>query len=85
MRLSHILRIAAAAAACAAVAAQPALAGGEPKNGLPFTHAAGGRQAPTAVVNLTSEVVRARLMIVGEPRNEPPFTNDALGRFLHTK
>lgn len=88
MKLSRTLQIAAATAVCVAATAQPALAGGEPKNTLPFTQPATGNRSPAAAgIFSGSAIASARAAIGGEPKNVEPFTRrfnnaDALGRFL---
>jgi hypothetical protein len=57
----------------AALFAQAAVAGGEPKNEWPFTRPVMQR-SPQAAAHATSRVEPA---IQGEPKNEPPFTRPA--------
>jgi len=74
MKLAHGLQITAVAAACAATALPSALAGGEPKNGTPFTRLAGNGYgygtvyAPHQISRLATSTTTA------EPKNEWPFT-----------
>jgi len=87
MKLSRTLQIAAATAVCTAAAAQSALAGGEPKNGPPFTRPTTSGRSPAMVILSASAIASARAAIVGEAKNELPFSRrftdaDVLGRFL---
>ena len=87
MKLSHTLQIAVVTALCTAAAAQSAFAGGEPKNGPPFTRSATGSRSTAQVLVSPSTIASARIAIMGEAKNEPPFTRtmrntDALTRFL---
>ena len=72
MNLARGLQITAVAAACAATALPSALAGGEPKNGTPFTRLAGNGYgtvyAPHQISRLAISAPTA------EPKNEWPFT-----------
>ena len=72
MKLARGLQITAAAAAFAATALPSALAGGEPKNGTPFTRLAGNGYgtvyAPHQISRLATSTTTA------EPKNEWPFT-----------
>jgi len=72
MKLARALQITAVAAACAATALPSALAGGEPKNGTPFTRLAGNGlgtvYAPHQISRLATSITTA------EPKNEWPFT-----------
>ena len=72
MKLARGLQITAVAAACAATALPSALAGGEPKNGTPFTRLAGNGYgtvyAPHQISRLASSTTTP------EPKNEWPFT-----------
>jgi hypothetical protein len=87
MELFRTLQLAAATAVCTAAAAQPALAGGEPKNALPFTRLAAGRSPAATVILPAAAITTARIMIAGEAKNERPFRRsvkdaDAFARFL---
>jgi hypothetical protein len=66
----QFLRSTAVAAVGAAVLAQTALAGGEPKNELPFTRPVVVARATQA----TSSATQTSPEIRGEPKNELPFT-----------
>jgi hypothetical protein len=84
MNYARTLQIAFATATCTMVAAQAALAGGEPKNTAPFTRLATHGQS-TQVTLSPSAIANARTAIRGEAKNQPPFTlhvGDALARFL---
>ena len=70
MHTNVIARTTALVAVAAALLAQPALAGGEPKNELPFTR-------PVATHELqgtTRQTKTSDPVIQGEPKNELPFT-----------
>lgn len=69
MHVTQILRSSAVAAVGAAVLAQTALAGGEPKNEWPFT-----RPVVTRTTQASTAVAKAPPEIRGEPKNELPFT-----------
>jgi hypothetical protein len=69
MKLARGLQITAAAATCAATALPSALAGGEPKNGSPFT-----RAADHASAGLISARFSATRAFPAEPKNVAPFT-----------
>jgi hypothetical protein len=84
MNLARTLQITFATAACTAVAAQAALAAGEPKNTTPFTRLVTHGQS-TQVTLSPSAIADARTAIRGEAKNQLPFTlhvGDALARFL---
>jgi hypothetical protein len=70
---TQILRTSAAGILLAAVFAQAAVAGGEPKNELPFTRLVASRtpQAATHIARASSPLIQ------GEPKNEAPFTRPA--------
>jgi len=72
MKLAHGLQITALAAACAATALPSALAGGEPKNGTPFTRLAGNGYGTVYAPHQISRL--ATSTITAEPKNEWPFT-----------
>jgi len=86
MKLSRTLKIALATAVCTAAAAQSALAGGEPKNNLPFTRPLTSGPPPANRGLTASAIHRAWTATQGEAKNQPPFTNpvniDLLARFL---
>jgi hypothetical protein len=70
MYRTQFLRSSAVAAVGAAVLAQTALAGGEPKNELPFTRPVVVARATQATPSVTQTSPEIR----GEPKNELPFT-----------
>lgn len=72
-KLSPALRLATATAigVASAVTAVPALAGGEPKNQVPFTRIAVAR---ALTQQLTLANARTSVRIRGEAKNELPFT-----------
>jgi hypothetical protein len=72
MTHAQLLRTIAAGIGAAALLAQSAAAGGEPKNEWPFTRPVGTRTTQAA----HGSPQRAPL-IQGEPKNEPPFTRPA--------
>lgn len=72
MTHAQLLRIFAAALGGAALLAQSAAAGGEPKNEWPFTRPVG---RTTQAVTLHS--AQQAPVIQGESKNEPPFTRPA--------
>jgi hypothetical protein len=74
LTFSTIIRSTAVAIGSAAILAQAALAGGEPKNEWPFTRPVGDR-TPQAVSETKQQ--QAGPAIQGEPKNEPPFTRPA--------
>jgi hypothetical protein len=75
MKRSRTIRITLATVLCTAAAAQSALAGGEPKSTVPFTHhVTTGRSE--ANVSLTARSFdRGSTAHSGEAKNQPPFTN----------
>jgi hypothetical protein len=73
MNTSTSIRVATAAMIVAGALSPVALAGGEPKNELPFTRPVGDR-ALTQVQPSSAQVVG-----VGEPKNQPPFARPVAG------
>ena len=73
MTRTRLLRSSILTLLAAALFAQVAVAGGEPKNEWPFTRPVTQR-SPQAATNSTSRVEPA---IQGEPKNERPFTRPA--------
>jgi hypothetical protein len=69
---TNIARALTVVSVAAGVAASSALAGGEPKNVLPFTRAIGVERAP-ALAQAVHIAATARL-VSGELKNELPFT-----------
>ncbi|HZO62647.1 MAG TPA: hypothetical protein VFB35_06660 [Gaiellaceae bacterium] len=66
MKVASHIRIAIAAATCAAVAAPAALGAGEPKNQAPFTRPAGDAPDRYLAAQATNDPA-------GEPKDQPPF------------
>ena len=73
MTATQLIRSTAVACAGAAILAQVALGGGEPKNQWPFTRPVDARttRAATHSSSTTEPVIQ------GEAKNEPPFSNPA--------
>jgi hypothetical protein len=71
MTPKHSIRLAAVALAAAAILAQSALAGGEPKNEWPFTRPVAERSPQAAGHRATEPPIQ------GEPKSEAPFTRPA--------
>lgn len=69
MTATQIIRSSAVVLATAAVLAQGALAGGEPKNQPPFTRVVNAHELQAAVI-----LNAANRVIHGEAKNELPFT-----------
>jgi len=67
--MHRILTSSILAVAVAAVVAQAALAGGEPKNELPFT-----RPVPARVTQAVPRLSAERVRLATEQKNEGPFT-----------
>jgi hypothetical protein len=86
MKLSRTLQISVVTAVCTAVAAQSALAGGEPKNTGPFTRSLPPARSYAAAVITASATASARAASMGESKSGQPFARrlnaDALERFL---
>ena len=72
LQLKHFTGTILAALAAAALIAQGALAGGEPKNEWPFT-----RPADTRSTQAVRHSTSSNPVIQGEPKNEWPFTRPA--------